>query len=238
MSLQEGRELPIFPERMRVFSGSVLKLIAILAMLIDHTAVCFSPGADLTLFSLGGKAFTLYAILRYVGRIAFPLFVFLLVEGFRHTKSRRRYGIRLFLFALISEIPYNLFRSGNWLDSKQNVFFTLLLGYLALCALESKHKKWAALEIVALFAVAFFLKADYGYAGFVFILLAYALCKMPLFGAMMSACVLSIASAAAFIPIGLYNGERGFARTRTVSYLFYVFYPLHLLVLALMKILL
>lgn len=238
LRMLEGREMNLFPERMRVFSGSVLKLIAIFSMLIDHTAVCFSLGAEVTLFSLGGKAFTLYAILRYVGRIAFPLFVFLLVEGFRHTKNRRRYGMRLFLFAVISEIPYNLFRSGNWFDAKQNVFFTLLLGYLALCALESKHKKWASAEIVGLFAVAFFLRADYGYAGFVFILLVYALCKMPLLGAMMSACVLSIASAAAFVPIGLYNGERGFARSRTVSYLFYVFYPLHLLVLVLMKILL
>lgn len=235
MKLSDDRELNLFPVKIRMLSGSVLKLIAIVAMLIDHTAVGFSVGAELALFSLGGSTVTLYMLLRYIGRIAFPLFVFLLVEGFVHTKSRKRYGMRLFLFALISEIPFNLFVGGSLLYAKQNVFFTLLLGYLALCALEAYHKKWTVWLIPVLLVISFFLKADYGYAGFVFILLVYLLRKMPLVGAMMSACVLSVASAAAFLPIGLYNGKRGFIRMRSMGYLFYAFYPAHLLCIALIK---
>ena len=238
VELSQIEELNLFPAKMRVLSGSVLKLIAIVAMLIDHLAVCFLIGAELSVFSLGNKTVTLYMLLRYVGRIAFPLFVFLLVEGFLHTKNRKKYGISLAIFAVASEVPFDLFCSGSPIYGRQNVFFTLLLGYLALCAIEAYHKKWAALAVLSLFVVSFFLKADYGYAGFVFIVLLYALRKMPLVGAMASACTLSIASAAAFIPIGLYSGERGFIRSRSFKYLFYVFYPLHLLVLALIKIIL
>jgi len=235
MEVSEKRELHIFPARMRVLSGSVLKLIAIVSMLIDHVAYAFGLGAGIVLLSLGETAVTLYTLLRYVGRLAFPLFVFLLVEGFIHTKSRKRYGIRLALFAVLSEIPFDLFCSGTLFYQKQNVFFTLLLGYLALCAIEALDKKWVAVPVLGLFGVSFLLGADYGYAGFVMILLVYALRKMPLLCAMSSACVLSVASAAAFVPIDLYNGKRGFVRSRIFKYLFYVFYPVHLLVLALIK---
>ena len=92
-------------------SGSILKLIACLAMLIDHMAA-FLPGDFMnmkeTLFVIGNKAVSLRMIMHYIGRMAFPLFAFLITEGFTHTHDRKKYGINLLIFALISEIPWNL----------------------------------------------------------------------------------------------------------------------------------
>ena len=95
------------PERFRVLSGSVLKLIAIILMLIDHTGVMILynyPPANAILFSFGGVDYSWYRIFRDIGRAAFPIFCFLLVEGFLHTHNRRKYGRNLFLFACISDI--------------------------------------------------------------------------------------------------------------------------------------
>jgi hypothetical protein len=120
-------------------SGSILKLIACLAMLIDHMAA-FLPGDFMdmkeTLFMIGNKAISLRMLMHYIGRTAFPLFAFLITEGFTHTHDRKKYGINLFIFALISEIPWNLAHTGDLFYARQNVFFTLLLGYLGLCTLE------------------------------------------------------------------------------------------------------
>lgn len=235
MSLSETKEVRLIPARMRILSGSMLKMIAIVAMLIDHVAHLFRIGTETVLFSLGEHSLTLYSLLRYVGRIAFPLFAFLLIEGFLHTKNRKKYAIRLSLFALISEIPFNLFCSGTLFYERQNVFFTLLLGFLALWAWEARDKRLALVIILGLFGVSVLLRADYGYTGFLFILLLYFLRSVPLIGAMMSGCTLSLASVAAFLPIGLYNGDRGFIRHGALKYLFYVFYPLHLMILTLIK---
>ena len=106
------RPKSIFPDRMLVLSGSGLKLIAILFMLIDHIAADVLKGvgfANQVLFTVSWpfgifeeKSYSLYRIMRDAGRIAMPIFVFLLVEGFLHTRSRLKYGRNLFLFALIS----------------------------------------------------------------------------------------------------------------------------------------
>ena len=118
------------PERFRVLSGSALKLIAIILMLIDHTGVMILynyPPANAILFSFGGVDYSWYRIFRDIGRAAFPIFCFLLVEGFLHTHNRRKYGRNLFLFACISEIPWNFMFTNTWRYEKQNVFFTLFL---------------------------------------------------------------------------------------------------------------
>ena len=130
----------IFPARFQILSGSMLKLLACIAMLIDHTgAIILShyPPALTELFYINGKGITFYRIVRDIGRCAFPIFCFLIVEGFLHTHDRRKYGRNLLLFALISEIPWNFMFANTWhYADKQNVFFTLFLGYLAFCALE------------------------------------------------------------------------------------------------------
>lgn len=120
-------------------TGSILKLIACIAMLLDHMAA-FLPGDFMgmkdTLFMIGEKAVTMRLIMNSIGRIAFPIFAFLITEGFVHTHDRKNYGLRLLIFTFISEIPWNLARSGDLLYPRQNVFFTLLLGYLGLCMIE------------------------------------------------------------------------------------------------------
>ncbi len=112
-------------------SGSTLKIIALFSMFIDHFTAVFEWGSMHTgtmLFS-----YEEYYFLRGVGRLAFPIYCFLLVEGYLHTRNVLKYMTRLFLFGLVSEVPFDLaFRHTfvNW--SYQNVYFTLFLGLLAI----------------------------------------------------------------------------------------------------------
>lgn len=142
----------IFPARFQVLSGSALKLLACILMLIDHTGVLilanYKPALRV-LFTIGSTEITWYRIVRDIGRSAFPIFCFLLMEGFLHTHSRRKYGQNLLLFALISEIPWNFMFSNTWhYPDTQNVFFTLFLGYLGLCALEALWEEATAAVVM------------------------------------------------------------------------------------------
>ena len=222
-------------------SGSILKLIACLAMLIDHMAA-FLPGDFMnmkeTLFMIGNKAVSLRMIMHFIGRIAFPLFAFLITEGFTHTHDRKKYGINLLIFALISELPWNLVHTGELFYSRQNVFFTLLLGYLGLCAIDlykNDHKK-SIITLACLLGVSLVLRADYTCFGFGFILLLYIL-KDRYMMAILGCCMLPSRwiGGLAFIPILMYNGQRGFAKAKWTKYAFYIFYPLHLLALYLIR---
>ena len=128
----------------RGFFGSDLKIIAIVAMFIDHLAAAFlqnvylhmlpsdiyaSTEASTAWFAAhpGVAAFEiLILLLRGIGRFGFPIFAFLLVEGFIHTSNVKKYALRLGIFALISEIPFNLaFANVFFYEKYQNVFFTL-----------------------------------------------------------------------------------------------------------------
>ena len=122
-------------KRYCVLSGSALKLIALLTMLLDHTAeILFSQMQFATdaILSIGSHQITLYWICRMIGRLAFPIYCFLLTEGYTYTHNKRKYGLNLFVFALISEIPWDLEHNGKMFCSGQNVFFTLFLGFLAI----------------------------------------------------------------------------------------------------------
>ena len=115
-------------------------------------------------------------IMRAVGRLAFPIFAFLLVEGYRYTSDIRKYFIRLFLFALISEVPFDLVTTGRLFDmQKQNIFFTLAAGLIVLYL--GKVAKWnqmgAVIGIVVIMVVAEALHFDYGIAGILLIVLMY-----------------------------------------------------------------
>lgn len=130
-------------------SGSTLKIIALVSMLIDHMAAVLLPypmmehGVYYLGFSLeyaatvlgegpAGWLYILYQIMRrLLGRLAFPIYCFLLVEGFERTHSRAKYALRLFLFTIISEVPFDLAFNGRiFYTHYQNVFFTLFLGVL------------------------------------------------------------------------------------------------------------
>ena len=126
----------LIPEKYRFLSSSGLKVIAVITMLIDHVASVLLRENPVVLLQIADYQLTLYTLMRTIGRIAFPIFAFLLAEGFHYTSDRKKYGIRLLVFALISEIPWNLEHSGKLLYSSQNVFFTLLLGFLGLCVIE------------------------------------------------------------------------------------------------------
>lgn len=230
------------PERLRVLSGSVLKLIAIILMLIDHTGVMILysyPPATVTLFSFGGVDYSWYRIFRDIGRAAFPIFCFLLVEGFLHTHDRKKYGRNLFLFACISEIPWNFMFTNTWRYEKQNVFFTLFLGYLAFCALEYfwDNQKMQLVCVLALLAVSVFLKADYGWRGFVFLLIMYWFRNEKTAQAIIGSCWLYYEWKAcfAFLSINMYNGERGFVKGKFLKYVFYWFYPVHIVILVILR---
>jgi hypothetical protein len=86
--------------------------------------------------------YSIYEYMRYIGRIAFPIYCFLIVEGFLHTKNVKKYALRLGLFALISEIPFDLAFNRGWLDiSSNNVYFTLLIGLLVIWGISYIRKE-------------------------------------------------------------------------------------------------
>lgn len=218
-------------------SQEALKLIACLAMLIDHIGYVFIP--DNTL--------------RIIGRMAFPLYSFLLCQGVLHTKSPVRYLLRFLLILVISEIPFDILFYGGITFEYQNVMFTLLLGLLmGLCFRRISSLPWKLLCIIPFALAADFLKADYGAYGILitalFLLFPHTprprlteclglllLClynfniQIPVFGLSLP---FQLFSVLAMIPIALYNGKKA-STSPFVKWFFYLFYPLHLVVLLL-----
>lgn len=228
--------------RYRVLSGSALKLLAVAAMAVDHCALILwqqDPAMNAALFYLGSTGVSVYRLLRKVGRLAFPIFCFLVAQGYRHTRSRKKYCLSLGLFALVSELPFDLMVSGSLLyPGKQNVFFTLLLGALLLSVYEAPlEQRWKALGYGCLAALAILLRGDYGLAGAVLVAVMYALDDRPALRALVAYPMLSggVAALGAFLPISLYNGKRGFIRGPWLKYAFYLFYPGHILALWALK---
>lgn len=214
------------------FSGSVLKIIAIVSMVIDHCA-----------YFLMDNNSTLYEAMRSVGRIAFPVFAFLIAEGFAYTHNRKRYFTRLLVFAVISEVSWYLL---NGADGTHNVMFTLALGVVALAVLE-KLKENSVLCGIAILSIAYLATwsgVDYEWRGILMILvfnllrnqndnlpfpygrMMQLLCAFPLmmhYG--------SIGALLACMTIFLYDGARGFIKGNVAKYGFYAFYPVHLLLI-------
>lgn len=216
-------------------SGSDLKWIAIVSMFIDHAAYIFIEKNPYL-----SEEWNFFAIiLREIGRLAFPLFCFTLVQGVIHTRDRKKYFARLLLFAVISEVPFDLaFFDVPWYPAYQNVFFTLAMGLLAIYALDYFSEKqvlpWVI--VIVLMAVAEWLHTDYGADGVLLIVLFYVFRmeekKLVLFAGFYEIFLMGIAEAGAifaFIPMHFYNGKRGMG----MKYFFYLFYPVHLLVFAL-----
>lgn len=216
--------------RYQRLDGTVLKLIACLSMFIDHLgAVCFS----------GMMGF------RIIGRLAFPIYCFLLVEGAVHTRNMKKYILRMGIFALISEVPFDLaFYHRLVYMGHQNVFFTLGLGLLAIWFLEHPIEQldipdvlYKLLVIIAAGLIAEFLNTDYGFTGIAVICIFYYLRGQPQLKYSIAAILLAamggveVYAVLALIPILLYNGQRG-RQTKVMQYGFYIFYSAHLLLLA------
>lgn len=243
-------------------TGAHIKWMAIVLMLVDHIgAVILEPLAinlmqsgSLQLYARGQQIMQFDMVLRALGRFSFPAFCFLLVEGFVHTHSRARYLRNLLVFAVISEIPFNLAIGGAiWAPGYQNVFFTLALGfasvwtaeYLQLRALQdgrkgSVNRVLAVMAIVVLAIAAEALRSDYGAMGVCVIVVFYTFYRKPVTAAVLAWALLSLNSwlevfCFPMIPaVMCYNGSRG----RQAKYFFYIFYPAHLLILVAIRALL
>lgn len=210
------------------FSGSALKVIAMISMVVDHVA-----------FYLMEHGTLLYETMRCVGRIAFPVFAFLIAEGFIHTKSRYRYFFTLLGFAVISEIPWYLL---NCADGTHNVMFTLALGVATLMVLENLLQRSLVqgfLWTLGMAGLASWLGVDYEWMGILIIVIFYIFNgyghSFPYSKGMQFFCTFTlmmhygvIGAVMACIFLYLYNGKRGFIQGSIVKYGFYAFYPIHL----------
>ena len=204
-------------------TGFQLKLLAMLAMTADHIGAVFFPEIPL---------------LRWIGRLAMPVLCFFIGEGLRHTRTPRRYLLRLTWFALLSELPFDLAFYGGIEWGHQNAYFTLALGLLALWAIQSRGMEGWLLALTAALA-AELLGCDYGMYGVLLILLldrfhrarseqlaAAALLNLAFFGLQTQTL-----SWIALPLLWLYNGKRG----RDDRRLFYLYYPAHLCVLGILR---
>lgn len=214
-----------------VLSGSALKVIAVISMVMDHCA-----------YYLMEHDTILYETLRCFGRIAFPVFAFLIAEGFRHTRNRRKYFLQLLFFAVISEVPWYLL---NGADGTHNVMFTLALGVVALAAFEKlcEHRAFCCCAILMIAWLATWLGMDYEWRGILMIVIFYLLgCShkhaSPFGGMTQLFCAFpfmmhyGIAGALlACMVLYLYDGTRGFIHGNIAKYGFYTFYPAHLMVI-------
>ncbi len=224
-----------------------LRCLGIVFMLLDHLWATLVPGNFW---------------MTCAGRLAFPIFAFQISEGFFHTCDRRRYARRLLLFALISEVPFDLlYGSTVFYPFHQNVLFTLLLGLLAVSALDRARRErtvGAAARAAAALAGILLLAAvgmvDYGWRGVLTVAAFYALRGFPAaWLAQIAAMVLlNIVgfqglllplfgweipaqgfAVLALLPIWLYNGEPG-RKSPVLQVGFYAFYPVHMLILYLL----
>ena len=197
-----------------------LKLLAMVTMLIDHMGATLFP----------------YALwMRCVGRLAFPIFCFLIAEGCAHTRDKKRYAARLLGFAVLSEPAFDLMHGVWFTMDYQNVLWTLLLGALV-CWVVDWAQTGAALwqRLPAEAAIA-------GW-GVLLVLLFYMtrrtkgkliiqLLGLGVFCWLCSPWRGQLLAMLAMLPIALYNGERGFSG-KALQYGFYAFYPVHILILS------
>ena len=239
-------------KKFQFLDSNMLRIIAVLLMLSDHIwATAMSFGNWMT----------------YIGRMAFPIFAFQIAEGFVHTKNFKKYALRLLGFAVITEIPFNLFYSSRVFNPyHQNVLFTLLLGLLAIYVLDNLKKDYSKKNVgksvlwLALICVAGTIGfVDYGFLGVLTVVMFY-LCRgyrftpvLQLIGTILINVVFFEGQVVLFdifgktieiptqgfavfslIPIWLYNGKKGYSN-KILQYGFYAFYPVHMLILYLIK---
>ncbi len=220
-------------------SSFALHLLAMLLMLCDHLQLTLLPELP---------------ILRCIGRLAFPLFAFMAVEGYYHTRSLKKYLGRLLILAVISEVPFNMLVSGSVFDPmRQNVIWTIILGLLCIWAFENiaadRQRLLSAVIIIASLGAAILANVDYSSAGVLTLLAFYAFrgstvrCKLlqllslgfinlVLLGGIELTFPYQALAILSLPIIWLYDGSQGLHNgyIKTANYLFY---PAHMLILAL-----
>lgn len=217
------------------YSRTFLQWIAVVTMLFDHIGCILISSEQYP---------ELYSLLRIVGRLSFPIFCFLLAQGVCYTSNIRKYIIRIAVFAVLAEIPFNLALFGRiYYPNRQSVMMTLLIGLLVLSVLkkvtesnQSVHYKWA-ICFLAIFAgcmTASLLKTDYSFWGVLWITSFYLLRNhfRPRI-----ACITAIALGMGSFEIpalfALYFTENyhPLSKKKMPKYVLYLFYPVHLLLL-------
>ena len=212
-----------------------LKLLACATMLIDHIGAFLIPN----------MAF------RAVGRLAFPIYCFLLVQGIRHTRDPWKYLLRMAICAVASELPYDMLIAGGPSWAYQSVMVTLCLGLCMGISMEKMNKRPLKFLLVVPFVllaellntdyggygilmIALFLLVDTSFWGYVVLLGGMLLINWRMSSAMVSVLgihiPIQILATGALLPIAMYSGEQ-LTHSRTIKWAFFVFYPVHLLVL-------
>ena len=221
-------------------SGTALKLIACVTMLIDHIgASCIEAGVG-TAANCPVGLLKMDPILRLIGRLAFPIFCFLLVEGFLHTHDVKQYLRRLLLFGAVSEIPFDMaFFRAPFYGGHQNVYWTLALGVLAMAALRHFQTAAGAATWQGLLCaggcilLAYLAQTDYDGIGVIIICALYLTRTNRKWQCLVGAVLFAfeITAPLAFVFLWFYNGQRGTC-SKAQKWGFYLFYPVHLAVLA------
>lgn len=222
-------------------SSSALRMLALLSMIIDHAGLALFP--DIGLF-------------RCIGRLSFPVYCFLIAQGYLHTRSIRAYARRLLLLAILSEIPFDLLIFGRIASPmEQNVLFSLLLGLMALYAADLLHERplYASAVVLLLCLCAMAANVSYGWLSIALCLAmrytgesrlrltlytggALSLYTLSLLfsGVTQSWVLVSLCALLSLIPLLLYNGKHGI-RHPALTFLFYAAYPLHIIALLIVR---
>lgn len=219
-----------------------LKLLACLTMLLDHIGATLVPGWTL----------------RIIGRLAFPIFCFLLAEGAHYTKNPAKYAFRLAIGAILSEIPFDFALFGGWTWYYQSVMLTMLLGFGALFSMGNcQNGLWKCLIVLPFALTAEWLQTDYGGAGVLLIAMFGLTRKMPYRNLVQTIAMgvliwflmpgapvpvlgreipIELFGILAMVPIALYSGKKR-THKKAAQWAFYLFYPVHLGVLYLIRVL-
>lgn len=231
--------MPVSRQKIPGFTNTQLKVIAMIAMVIDHGAVALvAPMVT----EAGSAWYVCYWVMRSIGRVAFPLFAFLLAEGAYHTGNPWKYLGRLCLFAVISEIPFDLVVGNTvFYPQAQNVFITLALALATLMGIKGSAGRPLVQVLVGVGGclAAEILKSDYGMLGVLLVLIYWTFREqksyrrmgelvvffflMPGFWGLSYLLVLPLTEG--------YNGQRG---TR-LGFWAYGFYPAHLMILKMIQ---
>ena len=228
-------------KKYQILDGTMLKIIAMLSMVFDHAGDIFFPGVMWP---------------RMVGRLAMPLFSFCIAEGYSHTSNKLRYLMRIGLFALISEIPFDLAFEKKINLTHQSIMLTFFISVLALMIYDritdEKYRQektysiriiLGVLVILAAAVLALLLKADYTIFAVIAVFLFYVFRhKKHVIRCAIGTGFLALTRTKGFycvtglslIPLLMYNGKRG----KGLKWLFYLFYPGHLLILYVLRLLL
>ena len=228
---------------LKCLNRNKLKYLLIIAMLIDHIAWCFVPTV-----SIPGQ------IMHWIGRLTGPTMSVLLAEGYYYTKDKKKYALRLFIFALISWVPYSLYETGRFPTIQFGMIYTLFLAFITIWMWDKLKVPKAVKVIFVILLCGLSLVGDWPIFAILWALFAFFYREKPV-AKWVSFCIISVTEVGLcmlasrsvmrnlfqvgvimvpFVMIFLYNGKKG-SNAKIHKWFFYVFYPLHILILFFIK---